>query len=157
MGVWILVEEEQRHSVLKKGIPQQLEALVGNVLLTRFGSQSFQYIHYIGLPAHTHRHALQLACLSSLGGCVDMSELPTHELLRAACICATDIHMHRRQHFAHVSKVHAMLKMQCPCLVSDLQWRLSNPLRMQGTHRTRQLQLRNPVATHPHRCLLKHA
>ena len=57
MGFWILVEEEERHSVLKEGVAQQLEALIGDILLARLGSQGLQHIHYMGLPAqcpHTH-------------------------------------------------------------------------------------------------------
>ena len=52
MGFWVLVEEEERDSILEEGIAQQLKALIGDVFLAGLGSQGFQHIHYVGLPAH---------------------------------------------------------------------------------------------------------
>lgn len=56
MGFWVLVEEEERHSILQESITQQLKALVGDVLLACLGSEGLQQKHYVRLPARTHRH-----------------------------------------------------------------------------------------------------
>ena len=60
MGFWVLVEEEERHSILEEGIAQQLKAFIGDVLLARLGSQGLQHIHHVGLPANCpHTHSAQ--------------------------------------------------------------------------------------------------
>jgi len=51
MGFRELEEEEERHCVLEKGIPQQLKAFIAVVLLASLGSQRLQHIHYVGHPA----------------------------------------------------------------------------------------------------------
>lgn len=59
MGFRELVEEEEGHSVLEEGVPQQLNALVGDVLLAGLGCQRLQHIHYVWLPAHTHLESMK--------------------------------------------------------------------------------------------------
>ena len=64
MGFRVLVEEEERHSILEEGIPQQLKALIGDVLLARLGGQGLQHIHYVGLPAQNPFHPLSMVTKS---------------------------------------------------------------------------------------------
>ena len=77
MGFRVLMEEEERHSILEEGIAQQLQALIGDVLLASLGSEGFQHIHDVGLPAHMHRHTQHGHWLVS-NTCICLSRVMAH-------------------------------------------------------------------------------